>query len=312
MTDFYKKLESKLIKLELERREIKKQFLYLLVFILAGWLFILIFLLKSGFPTLETTLILTFLLIFLGIYVYSIFYENWSEIFKSEVINLVFENFFPELKYEPNGFIDEGMFVGSMLFVDFPLPDRYRGEDLIEGEVEGVPFKASEIHAEYKTEHTDTKGRRREQWHTIFKGLFFIAKFPKKVNGVVLVYPNEIRLIGNPGKLDRVKLEDPEFESLFDVFSNDQIEARYVLSLSMMKRITDFSKKHGVNLRLSFISDNMFCGIEDYSILQAPGLFQSVLPYIYRERFKNYIEEINFIKSLIEDLKLNQRLWKEP
>ena len=36
--------------------------------------------------------------------------------------------------------------------------------------------------------------------------------------------------------LESVKLEDPKFEKLFDVYGNDQIEARYLLTPSFMER----------------------------------------------------------------------------
>ena len=34
-----------------------------------------------------------------------------------------------------------------------------------------------------------------------------------------------------------MKLENPDFEKTFDVYSTDQIEARYLLSPSMMERL---------------------------------------------------------------------------
>ena len=37
-----------------------------------------------------------------------------------------------------------------------------------------------------------------------------------------------------------VKLEDPEFEKSFVVYSGNQTEARYILSTSLMRRILDY------------------------------------------------------------------------
>ena len=42
------------------------------------------------------------------------------------------------------------------------------------------------------------------------------------------------------GGRDVVKLEDPEFEKEFVVYAHDQVEARYVLSPSLMRRLLEF------------------------------------------------------------------------
>lgn len=108
--------------------------------------------------------------------------------------------------------IPPDIFIASMLFVDKPDPDRYTGEDFVGGRVGNTDIAFSEVHAEYMTETVDSKGRTEIRWHTIFKGVFFMARFPKKARGVVLVCPNNFRFFEIPKGLERVKLEDPEFE----------------------------------------------------------------------------------------------------
>lgn len=59
----------------------------------------------------------------------------------------------------------------------------YNGKDFVGGKVVDTDIAFSEVHAEYKTETIDMKGRKRTNWHTIFKGVLFVAKFPKRAKG---------------------------------------------------------------------------------------------------------------------------------
>jgi hypothetical protein len=147
-----------------------------------------------------------------------------------------------------------------MLFHNSPDPDRYRGEDYIEGVIDKTDIRLSELHTEYRQVTYDSKGRRREHWVTIFRGLFISADFHKHFHGVTLVLPDteqswlggfgqwlqsiSAKLGNQPGEL--VKMEDPEFERLFKVFSTDQVEARYILTPNMIRRIVDFRKQNEV------------------------------------------------------------------
>ena len=45
------------------------------------------------------------------------------------------------------------------------------------------------------------------------------------------------------GRLEEIELEDPEFMEHFRVYSTDQVEARYILSPSMMERLLAFRRE---------------------------------------------------------------------
>ena len=90
--------------------------------------------------------------------------------------------------YNPDDRIAEGRFTEARIF-DHHI-DRYNGEDYISGTAGKTRFECSEVHAEYKTTSTDSKGNSHTEWHTIFKGLFLIADFNKNFNGLTLVLPD--------------------------------------------------------------------------------------------------------------------------
>ena len=103
-----------------------------------------------------------------------------------------------------------------------------------------------------------------------------------------------------------VKLEDPEFEKEFVVYSSDQIEARYILSHSMMKRILEFKRKSNSRVHLSFHHSNVYLAVSSQRNRFEPRIMKSVLdPDLCRE----YLDDLLFAIEIVDDLNLNTRIW---
>ena len=104
----------------------------------------------------------------------------------------------------------------------------------------------------------------------VFKG-FFKAKFNKNLQPVTIVQPKfiiaNIYTI-NLAKKQVIKLEEPEFAKLFTVYGDDKIEARYVLSTSLMDKIVNFRNKTNRNIYISFVDDMIYMALkEPYKII---------------------------------------------
>ncbi|MHC4989207.1 MAG: DUF3137 domain-containing protein, partial [Planctomycetota bacterium] len=210
--------------------------------------------------------------------------KGYKREFKQRIIPKIVQFAEPGLSYHPTGKIDKYTFKGSKLFTQGI--DRYRGEDLVRGQVDKTDIVFSEVHAEYKTTTRNSKGHTQTHWHTIFKGLFFIADFNKHFQGQTLVLPDSAeKLFGSFGKMlqswnigrpDLIKLEDPEFEREFVVYGSDQIEARYILSTSLMRRILDFKNKTGTKIYLSFTGSKVYVAVPMTKNMFEPKYFASV------------------------------------
>ncbi len=107
----------------------------------------------------------------------------------------------------------------------------------------------SEVHASYlKKGFGPTRG----EIVTLFSGLFIVADFHKDFHEKTLVLTeNETGLFGFINTVKRqlkdspqcIHLEDPEFEQHFKVLGTDPIEARYILTPDIMKRMTELRQK---------------------------------------------------------------------
>ena len=250
--------------------------------------------------------------------------SEWRNTFKHRVMTRLVKLFHPSLNYHPNRAIAEAEYRLSMLFHNSPDPDRYRGEDYIEGVIDKTDIRLSELHTEYRQVTYDSKGRRREHWVTIFRGLFISADFHKHFHGVTLVLPDteqswlggfgqwlqsiSAKLGNQPGEL--VKMEDPEFERLFKVFSTDQVEARYILTPNMIRRIVEFRNRTKSQVRLSFIASRVFVAISTYhNYFEPPSLFAPADKLLDPTTLAEYFEELKFALAVVDELNLNTRIW---
>jgi hypothetical protein len=193
--------------------------------------------------------------------------------------------------------------------------DRYSGNDYVSGKIDGVHIEFSDIHAEQK--HTDSKGR--THYVTLFQGMFFRAEFPKHFIGQTVVLPDTAEkffgsFLGkmlqsyNLSREALVKMDNPEFERYFVVYGTDQTESRYILSHSMMERIVAFRKKVGHEVSLSFVGGELFIAVHYNKDTLEPAIYTSLLDYkIARE----YIETLFFAMGIVEELKLNRKLWSK-
>jgi hypothetical protein len=244
--------------------------------------------------------------------------SNYRNTFKAEIVHRLVEFVSPELHYDHEDSITEPEFRASLIFSR--TPDRFKGEDLVWGNIGATQLKFSECHAEYKTKTTDSKGNTKTTWHTIFKGVFFIADFNKHFQGATIVQPDTAqRLLGRLGQKlqswgatfnrgELVKLEDPEFEREFAVYADDQIEARYILSTSLMQRILQFKAKTGRNIYLSFVNSSVNVAISTSKNLFEPPLLRTVACF---DTCQEYLEDLTLVTGIVEDLNLNTRIWSK-
>ncbi len=229
----------------------------------------------------------------------------------AKIIRLVDEG----LTYTPSAGIPQSVYAESQIFPRHA--DRYRCEDRVHGTIGKTAVEFSEVHSEYKTQHRDGKGRSRTEWHTIFWGMFFVADFNKDFKGLTLVLPDTAQswfgeAIGSflqshsIGRPDLVKLEDPEFEKLFVVYGSDQVEARYILSPSLMERMTSYRKKTGRKVHFSFNKSKIYVAVSCEENLFEPRIFGSMMDLAL---VKKYVDDVKLAVGIVEDLNLNTRIW---
>lgn len=227
--------------------------------------------------------------------------QELSYYYKHEVIAKVLQSFCENAVFTPNQGIDKSEFIKSNLFTS---PDRYYTEDLIEGKIGKTEFCCAEVHAEERKTRVDSKGRTSQYWVDIFKGFIFIADFHKDFQGHTTVLRNSLLKLNFSGS--RVKLENPDFEKKFDVYSNNQVEARYLLSPSMMERLLALDRQFNKNITISFHNSNIFIAIPESKDHFEASIWKSISDI---NHLKDDFSTIHALVSIVEELNLNTRIW---
>lgn len=172
---------------------------------------------------------------------------HWMTVPKRAYRNIYKQSVLPRiaaaygLDYQMDGRIpDRELRVSGLL----PSYDSYRSEDYFSGTYKGAQLRCAEIVL------TETRGSgKRRRTVTVFKGLAVIIALPRvRFYGHTIVVKNAIKLAEwmreTFGGLKRADLVDPVFEKTYSVFTNDQVEARYLLHPAMIERINTLDHAH--------------------------------------------------------------------
>ncbi|WP_018970875.1 DUF3137 domain-containing protein [Rubritalea marina] len=237
--------------------------------------------------------------------------KHFATNFKSRIFTKLVSTLLPGFRYDPFHGISKQQFRASGLINS--RIDRYHSEDFFDGKVGATELSFAECKAERKETRTDSKGRTRTTWVTVFDGIYLEADFHKHFSTRVTVMPDFAeRTFGWLGKKMQalggkvVHLEDPEFEKHFVVRGDDPIETRYILTPAMMQRILELKSKFGSKVMLSFQHSKLILMIESDRNWFEPDHKSNGIPW---QRLESFLSELRLITSTVEDLDLNTRIW---
>ena len=319
LTQYYEtSLKPDLMVLDEERLRIKKKLVPLIVIDVI--VLIISFVLIVHFSVSINWMLLP--LCFCGILIfgwYLNFYRGFLAQFKEQVIKKIVAFIDPGLTYQKDQCVPKTLFTESLIFRE--RADRYEGDDFVSGRIDKTDIQFSEVNVkrvEKTGRKTGTGSERKTKTHTypIFKGLFFVADFNKDFNKKTIVLPDKAeKLFGRLGQKlqsmnnlhgELIKLEDPDFEKQFVVYGDDQVESRYILSTSLMRRISDFRKKSNKEIFLSFVASKLFVAIPYKKSLFEPSIFTSLVDF---SKVQEYFEDLQIAIDIVGDLNLNTRIW---
>ncbi|MGB2220525.1 MAG: DUF3137 domain-containing protein [Henriciella sp.] len=180
-----------------------------------------------------------------------------------------------------------------------------KNEDRFVGNYLGVPIELFETELVLKR-----KTGRKERSVTVFKGVMVLLDIHKKFSGQTLIRKDAGRITNwfraATDRLERVRLEDVEFESEFAVYSDDQIEARYLLTTSFMQRLLALRTRYGGKaIECSFYQNKLLMMVPMRLNLFEPGSVFETEDFI--DDARSLLRELHSIFQIIDALKLNQK-----
>lgn len=236
---------------------------------------------------------------------------SYRDIFKREVFQAAVKEAVPGMGYSPASMVPKSSFQRGGLFSS--RIDRYNGEDCFSGKIGATELIFSELHVERKDTRTDSKGRTRTTWVTVFKGIYLIADFHKDFRCRVKIEPDVAeanfgwigrKMQGISGNL--VRLESPEFEKAFKVTADDPVAARYLLTPDMQERFLALRGDWSSGLRAVLTDSCLHLAIPKKEDWFEPDISSSAgdVPVLH-----GFLLRLMIVLRITETLDLNTRLW---
>ena len=101
-----------------------------------------------------------------------------------------------------------------------------------------------------------------------------------------------------PPGLKKVGLEDPHFERIFEVFGDDQVEARVLLTPVFMEALLAIEQAFaGHHIRCGFCEGDFLVAVEGPNRFEIGGMFTSLVD---RERVDRIVDDLRALTRLID------------
>jgi len=238
----------------------------------------------------------------------------------------IIELFVNNIEYFPQKFFKYEKVIESNLFPDLPIDINlyhkknkkskfhFKGRDAVQGYLgeNYVEFCELDISQSY---YSGGETSNRE----IFHGLFLIADY-KNIQFKTILQSEflgkltsrfDMRSLNfrDEIQLKKIELQNLKFNKYFSVYSEDDIEARKILSPIILENFGNFAEKNNITIKLSFINNQVFIALGVGQIFE-PNL-KDVLPLmkinldLIENDAERIYEEISLVSYFINDLRLN-------
>lgn len=237
----------------------------------------------------------------MSVLLYALSYFSWFWIKKS------FENSikkkimptvckcFGNMKWTSEYYSEGKVFSESCVVPEFTL-DEY--DDVFNGSYKDVNIEIVEPELEIGS----GKSRR-----TVFDGVIVKLDMNKSFKSHTVIKPNGLIHLSPASHLRHTELEDVEFNRKFDVYTNDEVDARYLITPSFMERLK--------GMKTAFRASNISCAFYGNLLIIAMStkkdlfsICSLVKPIDDKKQYFQMYEEIVSIIKLIDYFKLNQKI----
>lgn len=238
--------------------------------------------------------------------------KNLSNYIIKDIFAFISNNYVKNIVFEPKMRVSEESLQKMELFnLDIV---KYNGNNYIK-----VPYNNNNmVFSDMKIYYIDTnetkksiykEGKkyirkiRKKRKNIIFKGIYIGASLNKKNTNQIYLIPNNFKDILLQSKImnyikyrgQQISLENLEFSKKYKVYCDDEIQARYILSLSLMERINKLDEIFKDKKYIVFKEGKRFAiCIENISIEDIKNI---TLPI-----FRNKDKEIKILANIFEKL----------
>lgn len=285
--NFFRILSPQLLVYESER---KKKLLEIKIYIILAIVVEIFVVLYKPFFAFHAAIVLAIIVI----YVYCEKKKNFENKVKEQIMPLVC-TYFDDLVWKSGDYSFDDLVSPSCIFPTFNC-GAYG--DNFSGKYKNVSY---EINEAIYINKIDSKHK-----NVVFKGAMVKLYMNKNFKGNTVIRPDSLLHIPPKLSLKHTTLEDVNFEKKYDVYTDDEVEARYLITPAFMERLN--------NMKLAFNAEKVYCAFYKKYLLIGLSVKKDlfsvcslVKPVNDPKQFFVMFEEILSIVKLIDHFKLDQK-----
>lgn len=220
--------------------------------------------------------------------------EKYKLIYRKTVIKMLIEFCSSQFKYNPVSGIPESIYKDAGFKESYNL---YKSKGLAEGNIlENCKTIMTKVH---------TKGIYSRNNTTVFNGIFAKVEMPKTLSFELNICKNSEYLIQN--EKQKLRMDYNEFEKIFDINTNNKIQAMRLLTLDVMQMLMDFVNENIIMPEITLKENKIYARFYVGNMFEPKDL-EDDMNY---ERLKEHYNTINAIFNLIEQFTRNVNEFDE-
>ena len=234
---------------------------------------------------------------------YSIISKNFENSVKKQIMPILCKAI-GNISWAQSPMISHDLYVNS--YILHSRFDKVEVDDVFKGSYKDVNYNIVEARY-FKKEVRHTKEGRKTEYVNIFNGLLITLDMNKNFNSHTVVKTNMLGRFLTNNELKHTVLEDIEFEKKFDVLTNDEVEARYLLTTSFMEKLKNLQMSFRASfIEYAFYQDKMIIAFDSLpNMFHVGSIWKSLIDE--RQYFQMFEEILSIIK-LIDYFKLDQKI----
>ncbi len=220
--------------------------------------------------------------------------------YKSKVVDMILQG--DKYTYDRMGVINSKVYYHAGLNCNY---DTYTGEDLFSIDIpknDGTPSGVSLTIGDVKTTRIeeDDEGHKRET--TIFNGAVGYVAFPSNFKCILTLNRGNYRFAP---PLEKVQLEGIDFNKKYAVRSNNQIEARYILTTDLMQKLDKISQ-HVKNMGIIMHKNIMYIIFPKNKLFNMSAKDKG----ISGKAFEPFYDDLEVLMGIVKEIQQNDKVFK--
>lgn len=224
--------------------------------------------------------------------------SNYERKVKNEVFPKIIKFFGDDFKYSEKSPLSPSNFTATGVPPFFAC--EYV-EDYIRGKYKGVKLELTEVCLSSSS----------NDGHVVFAGVLILLSMNKSFSGHTIVTRDSKKkapkvnwntIPEGKEKLQRVRLENSKFEEIYQVYSTDQVEARYLLTPIFMERLVELQEMVSKEKMAFYHNDTIRCGFFNNKLLMMIPTYDNKFETSSIFKPATFEDEINTILKEMEGI----------